>query len=90
MLSFRSRTGPSTENDWHSNEAKGYTITVTGTVTDDLETPPCVEQMWIEKGTTNGTQTDFDGNYTLNVNSGATLVFSYFRLSKKRSSCQSA
>ena len=30
------------------------------------------------KGTTNGTQTDFDGNYTLNnVASDATLVFSY-------------
>ncbi|NJB71824.1 iron complex outermembrane receptor protein [Saonia flava] len=30
------------------------------------------------KGTTNGTQTDFDGNYTIsNVDSDATLVFSY-------------
>ncbi len=31
----------------------------------------------IEKGTTNGTTTDFDGNYTITVNSDATLVFSY-------------
>ncbi|MCL6268216.1 SusC/RagA family TonB-linked outer membrane protein [Flagellimonas myxillae] len=32
----------------------------------------------IEKGTGNGTSTDFDGNYTLNVSSdSATLVFSY-------------
>ncbi|MDO1499369.1 carboxypeptidase-like regulatory domain-containing protein [Winogradskyella maritima] len=32
----------------------------------------------IEKGTTNGTVTDFDGNYSLNVeNSNAILVFSY-------------
>lgn len=31
----------------------------------------------IEKGTSNGTSTDFDGNFTLNVASDATLVFSY-------------
>ncbi len=31
----------------------------------------------IEKGTTNGTVTDFDGVFTLKVNPGATLVFSY-------------
>ncbi|WP_150452543.1 SusC/RagA family TonB-linked outer membrane protein, partial [Arenibacter lacus] len=29
-----------------------------------------------EKGTSNGTSTDFDGNYTINVSSTATLVFS--------------
>jgi len=31
----------------------------------------------LEKGTTNGTTTDFDGNFTLDVRSGATLVVSY-------------
>lgn len=31
----------------------------------------------VEKGTTNGTITDWDGNYTLNVPTGATLQFSY-------------
>ncbi len=31
----------------------------------------------VEKGTTNGTTTDFDGNYTITVQNGATLVFSY-------------
>ena len=31
----------------------------------------------VEKGTTNGTVTDFDGVFTLKVNAGATLVFSY-------------
>lgn len=31
----------------------------------------------IEKGTTNGTTTDINGNYTLNVAEGATLVISY-------------
>ena len=31
----------------------------------------------MEKGTTNGTQTDFDGNFTLTVSDNATLVISY-------------
>ena len=30
-----------------------------------------------EKGTSNGTVTDFDGNFTLKVNEGAILVISY-------------
>jgi len=30
----------------------------------------------VEKGTSNGTATDFDGNYSLNVSSNATLIFS--------------
>ncbi|MBR1464486.1 MAG: TonB-dependent receptor [Prevotella sp.] len=31
----------------------------------------------LEKGTTNGVVTDFDGNFSINVNPGATLVVSY-------------
>jgi len=31
----------------------------------------------LKKGTTNGTVTDFDGNYEIDVTDGATLVFSY-------------
>ncbi|MDO1499406.1 carboxypeptidase-like regulatory domain-containing protein [Winogradskyella maritima] len=31
----------------------------------------------MKKGTTNGTQTDFDGNFSLEVDSQATLVISY-------------
>ncbi|MFS4492000.1 TonB-dependent receptor [Maribacter sp. 2308TA10-17] len=31
----------------------------------------------VEKGSSNGTTTDFDGNYTITVGSDATLVFSY-------------
>lgn len=31
----------------------------------------------VEKGTTNGASTDFDGNYSINAAEGATLVFSY-------------
>lgn len=48
---------------------------VTGIVIDDLGSPlPGVNV--VEKGTTNGTSTDFDGNFTINVPSTATLVFS--------------
>ncbi len=31
----------------------------------------------MEKGTSNGTVTDFDGNFKLKVDAGKTLVFSY-------------
>ncbi len=38
----------------------------------------------VEKGTTNGTQSDFDGNFSLNVtNQNATLVISYIGYSTK-------
>ncbi|WP_417443150.1 TonB-dependent receptor [Joostella sp.] len=38
----------------------------------------------LEKGTSNGTQTDFDGNFSLNVSSGdATLVVSYIGFTTK-------
>lgn len=50
--------------------------TVTGTVTDGDGTPLPGANV-IVQGTTNGTQTDFDGNYTLNVDDDAVLVFSY-------------
>ncbi|BFP41652.1 TonB-dependent receptor [Flavobacteriaceae bacterium GF1] len=50
--------------------------TVTGTVSD--ASGPLPGASVVVKGTTNGTQTDFDGNYTLDgVDSNATLVFSY-------------
>jgi TonB-dependent starch-binding outer membrane protein SusC len=51
-------------------------ISVSGTVSDEDGTVPGVNI--IEKGTSNGAQSDFDGNYTLNdVANNATLVFSY-------------
>lgn len=50
--------------------------TVSGTVSD--ANGPLPGASVVVKGTTNGTQTDFDGNYTLNdIGSDATLVFSY-------------
>lgn len=50
--------------------------TISGTVTD-ADGAPLPGANVVVKGTTNGTQTDFDGNYTINADSNATLVFSY-------------
>jgi hypothetical protein len=49
---------------------------VTGTVSDDSGIPLPGASV-IVKGTTNGTVTDFDGNYSIEVGTGGTLVFSY-------------
>ena len=50
--------------------------TITGTVQDQSGLPlPGVTVL--VKGTTNGTQTDFDGIFSLNVNVGETISFSY-------------
>ena len=48
---------------------------ITGTVSDAQG--PVIGASVVEKGTTNGVVTDFDGNFTLNVKPGATLVISY-------------
>ncbi|NNK72258.1 MAG: SusC/RagA family TonB-linked outer membrane protein [Flavobacteriaceae bacterium] len=53
-----------------------YAQSVSGTVSDATGPLPGVNVL--VKGTTNGTQTDFDGNYTLsNLNSGDVLAFSF-------------
>lgn len=58
-------------------------ITVSGTVNDDLGTPLPGASV-VVAGTTLGTQTDFDGNYTLdNVPEDGTLTFSYIGFSNK-------
>ena len=50
--------------------------TVSGNITDNSGPLPGVTIL--EKGTTNGTVSDFDGNYTLSIeNQNAVLVFSY-------------
>ena len=47
----------------------------TGHVTDSQG--PLIGATIMEKGTNNGTVTDFEGNFSLNVKPGATLVISY-------------
>ena len=51
-------------------------ITVQGSVVD-AKGEPLIGVSILEKGTTNGTITDFDGNFTLSVSKGATLEISY-------------
>ncbi len=51
-------------------------ITVHGYVDDELG-EPLIGATVMEKGTSNGTATDLDGNFTLNVDPRATLVVSY-------------
>lgn len=55
---------------------EAFQSTITGTVTD-TDGAPLPGANVLVKGTTNGTQTDFDGNYTIEADSNATLVFSY-------------
>ena len=57
-------------------------ITISGTVTDQNGMPLPGANVLV-KGTTNGTQTDFDGNYTINADSNATLVFSYIGFARQ-------
>ena len=56
-------------------EVQQATKKITGTVVDAMG--PVIGASVVEKGTTNGTVTDFDGNFSLNVNPGATIVVSF-------------
>ena len=68
---------------YNNNATKSYNYkynpmvqTVSGIVTANDGSPlPGVNV--IEKGTTNGVQTDFDGNYTLKISTGNELVYSF-------------
>jgi TonB-linked SusC/RagA family outer membrane protein len=64
-------------------KTQGLQQTITGTVTDN-EGLPLPGANVIVKGSSVGTQTDFDGNYSLDVPAGAsTLVFSYVGFATK-------
>lgn len=52
-------------------------VNVSGTVVSGEDGEPVIGASVLEKGTSNGTITDFDGNYSLTVGDKATLVFSY-------------
>lgn len=52
------------------------TVTISGTVTDDTGLPLPGANIII-KETSDGTQTDFDGRYSINAQIGQKLVFSY-------------
>ncbi|WBL26120.1 SusC/RagA family TonB-linked outer membrane protein [Zunongwangia sp. HGR-M22] len=57
--------------------------TVAGKIIDESGLPlPGVNV--IEEGTSNGTQTDFDGEYKIRVEEGVTLIFSYVGFTTKK------
>ncbi len=56
--------------------AMTYGQGISGTVTDQNSLPLPGVNVLI-KGTTTGTQTDFDGNYSIEANASDVLVFSY-------------
>lgn len=55
----------------------GQEKTITGTVVSAGDNLPLPGATVIVKGTSNGAVTDFDGNYTINANTGDVLVFSF-------------
>jgi len=57
--------------------------TTTGTVTGS-DGSPLPGTSVIVQGSSNGTQTDFDGNYTLNTKMGDILIFSYVGFETKK------
>ena len=50
-------------------------VTISGVVTDD-QNEPMIAAGVVQKGTTNGTITDLDGNFTLTVPAGSVIEFS--------------
>jgi len=52
-------------------------IQVKGTVVSDKDSEPMIGVAILEQGTSNGTITDVDGNFSIQVKSNATLVVSY-------------
>lgn len=57
--------------------ANAQKITVSGTITEQDAGIPIPGVTIVEKGTNNGVVTDFDGNYSIDVASDATLVLSF-------------
>ena len=60
---------------------------ITGTVVDSAG-EPVIGATVMEKGTSNGAVTDFDGNFKLKVAAGKTLVFSYIGYEKQEVAAQ--
>jgi TonB-linked SusC/RagA family outer membrane protein len=89
-VSLENRTSLEEVNEFTSIEFIGddFQQQIRGLVTDSKGVPLPGASV-IEVGTTNGTQTDFDGNFSITVSSGATLVFSYIGFKTKEVVVQS-
>lgn len=66
---------------WQSGFAQKQTIS--GLVTSKDDGLPIIGASIVEKGTANGTVTNFDGIYKLSVSPGATLIFTYVGMAKQ-------
>ncbi len=64
------------------------TKTITGSVTDDTGPLPGVSV--IIKGTQTGAETDFDGNYSIQANTGDVLVFSFIGMASQEKTVRAA
>lgn len=86
QIILRKMTGKMDSSDNSTNGTKDNALLqfqVSGTVTDADGTPLPGTSV-LEKGTTNGVQTDFDGNFSIAVpEENATLVFSYIGFASK-------
>lgn len=63
-------------------------LAVQGVITDAKTNEPLIGATVQQQGTTNGTLTDFDGNFTIHVPAGTTLVFSYIGYTSKNTVVQ--
>lgn len=79
----------STTLNLSSNSNVVQKLKISGLITD-TNSQPLPGASILEKGTTNGAQTDFDGNYVIEVNPGATLVISYVGFVSKEISVDSS
>ena len=77
IVIFPSSSETVKEDEASVQEARQQEIEVSGTVTDAQTGDPLPGVNIVVQGTTTGTTTDMDGNYTLEVPADATLVFSF-------------
>jgi hypothetical protein len=56
--------------------AQQQTVMIKGMIVDE-NNEPIIGATILEKGTNNGTISDYNGNFTLNVNPGSTVQISY-------------
>lgn len=60
-----------------------FSQTITGTVLSSDDNSPLPGVSVVEKGTSNGTTTDFDGNYSIDVQENAILSFTFLGMISK-------
>ncbi|OPZ01948.1 MAG: TonB-dependent Receptor Plug Domain protein [Bacteroidetes bacterium ADurb.BinA395] len=63
-------------------------LSIQGVIIDKKTGEPLIGASVLEKGTTNGTITNYDGNFSITVSKGATLVFSYIGYNEKEITVQ--